>query len=401
MREKRPAETRRKESKRHPHKALTPREVSAIREPGRYADGGGLYLLVAPSGSKSWMLRTLVHGRRRDLGLGGAGVVSLAEAREHAHRLRKVARAGGDPLAQRRSERRAVPSFAEAARQFHASVSSGFKNEKHRKQWLASLGSVFEAFGAHRVDAVSSADVLAALSADWLKTPETSRRVLQRVRAVFEWAKAQGFRSGDNPAEGLTKVLPPQRRTVSHHAALPYADVPAFLTDLRGSDAGEVVKLAFEFTVLTAARTSEALHAKWSEFDLKAKTWTVPAARMKANVEHRVPLAPRCLKVLEAARGLADGGDYVFPGRRRSSPLSNMVFLMTLRRMGRDDLTAHGFRSSFRDWAAERTHVPSAVCEAALAHVVRNRVEAAYNRTDLFERRQGLMSAWAKFCVSR
>jgi integrase len=386
---------------RHPHKKLTARSVAALSESGRYADGGGLYLLVAPSGSKSWVLRTVVHGKRCDIGLGGVGLVTLAEAREHAHALRKSARAGGDPLALRRDQRRTVPTLAEAAAQVHGSLSSGFRNDKHRKQWIRSLTDVLKSAGGKRVDVVSSSDLMAALMPNWLKKPETSRRVLQRLRVIFDWCKAQGFRAGDNPTDGLSKVLPKHRETRDHHAALPYQRLPAFVNELRTSEAGEIVKLAFEFLILCASRTSEVLLAQWSEIDTDAKCWAIPASRMKSGVEHRVPLSPRCLKLLEVSRGLSDGGSFIFPGRQPKKPLSNMVFLMTLRRIGHPGLTAHGFRSTFRDWAAEKTNQPRAVCEAALAHALKDKTEAAYNRTDLFERRRELMGAWARFATSK
>ncbi len=390
---------------RHPHKALTARTVASTTEPGRVADGGGLYLLVAPGGSKSWVLRTVVKGKRCDIGLGSVAMVSLADARDEAQRLRKVARAGGDPLTARRHERRPVPNFEAAATQVHAAHAIGFKNDKHRKQWLSSLVGVFSAFGSKRVDAVTSADILAALTPNWLKLPETSSRVLQRIRVVFDWCKAQGFCSGDNPTQGITKVLPKHRGVRGHHAALPYQHLPGFLHTLRETEAGELVKLAFEFTILCASRTSETLDATWAEIDLDAKTWRIPAHRMKKGVEHRVPLSPRCVEILEAAKGLSDGGPYVFPGRSTAKalpkPLSNMVFLMALRRMGRADITPHGFRSTFRDWAAERTNFPRAVCESALAHTLRDKTEAAYNRTDLFDRRRELMESWSRFATAK
>ena len=385
---------------RHPHKALAARTVNTISAPGRYADGGGLYLLVAPGGSKSWVLRTVVRGRRCDIGLGSVTLVSLADARDEAQRLRRIARAGRDPLTERRQERRVVPTFEGAATQVHSAHAATFKNIKHRKQWLSSLAGVFAAFGGKRVDVVTSADVLAALSPTWVTRPETSRRVLQRVQVVFDWCKAQGFCQGDNPTQGVSKVLPKPRATGKHHAALPYQHLPAFLRTLRGADSGEVVKLAFEFTILCAARTAEVLNATWAEVDLGRKAWTIPGARMKAGVQHRVPLSPRCITILKRAQALSDGGPFVFPGRSPKKPLSNMVFLMALRRMERDDVTPHGFRSTFRDWAAERTNVPRAVCEAALAHTLPNKTEAAYNRTDLFDRRRDLMASWAKYATS-
>lgn len=385
--------------RRHPHKVLTPREVQALNTPGRFADGGGLYLLVAPGGSKSWMLRTVVMGTRRDIGLGSVTLVSLAEAREEARRLRKIARDDGDPLAERR--RKKVPTFEDAATQVHSAHAASFKNDKHRKQWLSSLNEVFSAFGSKRVDAITSADILAALSPSWLKRPETSRRVLQRVRVVLDWCKAQGFCSGDNPTLGISKVLPKHRAARAHHAALAFQEVPSFVEALRESDAGEVVKLAFEFTILCASRTSETLRATWNEMDLEGKTWTIPGVRMKAGIQHRVPLPERSVEILTQAKALSDGGPYVFPGRRKARPLSNMVFLMTVRRMQRTELTPHGFRSSFRDWAAERTNVPRAVCEAALAHTLRDKTEAAYHRTDLFDRRRDLMASWSRFATSK
>ncbi len=384
--------------RRHPHKALSARAVQTARTTGRtrrIADGGGLYLLVTAGGAKSWVLRTVVRGKRCDIGLGGASLVSLAEAREDAARLRKIARAGGDPLGERRRQQRQVPTFEEAATQVHASHAASFKNQKHRRQWLSSLGDVFSAFGTKPVDTVSSADILAALSRRWLTRPETSRRVLQRIGVIFEWCRAQGFCENGNPTDGVTKALPKHRRIQAHHAALPYPQVAAFVETLRASDANEVVRLAFEFTILCAARTSETLGAMWGEVDLEERAWTVPSARMKGGVEHRVPLPPRCVEIVERAMAISGEAHYVFPGRTANKPLSNMAFLMTLRRMQRTDITVHGFRSTFRDWAAERTNYPRAVCEAALAHRLRDRTEAAYHRTDLFDRRRALMDAWA------
>lgn len=387
-------------SGRHPHNALTARTVSATTTPGRYADGGGLYLLVGPSGSKSWVLRTLVHGKRTDIGLGSVAFVSLAEGRAEAQRLRRIARKGEDPLAARRHASRPVPTFHDAATAVHAAHAATFKNAKHRKQWLSSLGDVFAAFGAKRVNAITSADILTALGPTWLTRPETSRRILRRIRAVLAWCRAQGFCEGDSPTEGLTAVLPRQRVSNRHHASLPYPQLPAFICALRESEAGEVVTLALEFTIVCAARTSETLHATWAEVDLGAQTWTIPSARMKSGREHRVPLSPRAVTILSRAQTLADGGPYVFPSRSPQKPLSNMAFLMTLRRMGRRDITTHGFRSTFKDWCSERTNTPNAVSEAALAHTIKDKVEAAYHRSDLFEKRRGLMVTWARYVTS-
>lgn len=389
----------------HPHQALTTRTVQARHTPGRIADGNGLYLLVGPTGSKSWMLRTVVHGTRRDIGLGGVRLTSLAEAREEAQRLRKIARNDGDPLVERR--RRRVPTFEDAARLVHAAHAASFKNVKHRKDWLSSLGAVFAAWGTQRVDAVTSADILTALGPQWLVRPETSRRVLQRIRVVFDWCKAQGYCPGDNPTHGITKVLPKHRGEQQHRPSLPYQEIPAFLAALHTSDAGEIVQLALEFLILSGTRTVETLGARWLEVDLDAKTWAIPGIRMKGGLEHRVPLSPRCLRILERAKTISDGGPYVFPGRRVGKPLSNMALLMTTRRMTQQQVfvpsrpyVPHGFRSSFRVWAEEQTRSSHEVKEAALAHKVGNKTEAAYNRSDLFDQRRELMDIWAKFATA-
>jgi integrase len=288
-----------------------------------------------------------------------------------------------------------VPTFKEAAQKVHAAHAATFKNAKHAAQWLASLeADVFPVFGARPINAIESGDVLKALSPIWTTKAETARRLKQRIKVVLDWAKASGYRSGDNPVDGLTKVLPRARQAPTHHPALPYAHVPAFVQALRETDAGESTKLAFEFLILTAARTSEVLGARWEEVDRESKTWTIPGARIKAGREHRVPLAARSLELLKKAEALADGGPFVFPGRSPKAPLSNMAFLMRLRRMKRTDITAHGFRSSFRDSAAEKTNTPRAVVEAALAHVIKDKTEAAYFRSDLFELRRKFMDSW-------
>ena len=369
--------------------------VRNVSKAGRYTDGNGLYLVVDESGAKRWLLRTVIQGKRRDLGLGGVRLVSLSQAREEAARLRKIARAGGDPLAERRKERRVVPTFKEAAQQVHAAHSKSFRNAKHAVQWITTLESyAFPFFGTRRVDQIEPADVLKALGDIWLTIPETARRVRQRMKTVFDWARAKGYRTGDNPVEGISKVLPKHTEPQNHHAALPHAKVGEFVQKLRQYE-GVSTRLAFEFLVLTASRTSEVLNAKWNEFDLNQKVWVVPADRMKAKREHRVPLSTRCIEILKRAKTIADGGEYVFPGSATGKPLSNMTLIVALRHMERSDCTPHGFRSSFRDWAEEKTNFPRSVTEAALAHVVKDKTEAAYFRSDLFEKRRKLMDAWA------
>ncbi len=385
---------------RHPDKALTPVKIRALSAPGRYADGNGLYLIVDPSGAKRWMLRTVVHGRRRDIGLGGLNLVSLADAREKAAQYRKLARDGGDPLAEKRRARVAIPSFEDAARTVHKSHSSAWRNKKHAAQWINTLSTyVFPEIGKKRIDQIDTPDILKVLSPIWLTKAETARRVKQRIGTVLDWAKASGFRDGENPIGGVSKGLPRQPDRKIHFSALPYLDVPNFIINVRRSDARVSAKLAFEFLILTATRTSELIAATWREFDLEKKVWIIPAERMKAGREHRVPLCDRCIEILTEARKISDGTGLIFPGRSPDRPLSNMVFLMTLRRM-KVDVTAHGFRSAFRDWAAERTNFPREVCELALAHANRDKVEAAYRRGDLFEKRTELMATWAAFVTA-
>ncbi len=388
----------------HPHNKLSPLAVKALKKPGRYADGNGLYLVVSNSGSKKWILRTVVPDptkksgtRRTDIGLGGLSLVSLKEAREEATRLRKIARDGEDPLTARRNARVTVPTFKEAAIQVHLEHSKTWKNEKHAAQWINTLNVyTFPYFGEIPINSVSSVEVLNALSQIWLTKPETARRVRQRIGTVMDWAKAAGHRTGDNPIIGIEKGLPKQPKRQDHHAALPYEEISKFINKLRKINANESTRLAFEFLVLTATRTSEVILAEWSEFDSKNKAWTIPAERMKAGRPHRVPLSPRCIEILKQARNFSNGGTFMFPGRSSKKPLSNTAFLMTIRRM-KKDITAHGFRSSFRDWAAERTNFPREVCEMALAHSVTNKTEAAYLRGDLFDKRRELMDTWAGY----
>ena len=383
---------------RHPEKALTTVQVRALKTAGRHADGHGLYLVVDPSGAKRWLLRIVVQGKRRDIGLGGASLVTLAEAREKALAYRKTARDGGDPLAARRRAQVTVPTFAEAAETVHAEHKATWRNAKHAAQWITTLRTYANPhFGTKRVDQIETPDILRALSPIWLTKGETASRVRQRISTVLDWAKAAGHRSGDNPVEGVTRGLPRQGEREEHHAALPYAEVPAFFARLRAmSGQGEIGRLAFQFLILTAARTGEVLGACWSEIDMAGALWAVPASRMKAGREHRVPLSGRAVEVLTQAKVLAGDSALVFPGRDGVKPRSNMVFSMALRRM-KVQVTAHGFRSSFRDWAAEATNLPREVAEMALAHTIENRVEAAYRRGDLLSKRRELMAQWAVF----
>ncbi len=360
-------------------------------------------LVVQPSGSKSWVQRIVIHGRRRTFGLGGYPATSLKAARQMAFSNRALARQGGDPLALR--ERRDIPDFATAARKVIDIQAGAWRDAgKSRGQWASSLAAyAFPVIGAKRVDQIASADVMAVLLPIWSSKRVTASRVRQRISAVMRWAVAQGYR-GDDPAgaavlQALPKAVGTARR---HHRALAYRDVGDAVRRVRASQAWLGTKLAFEFAVLTAARSGEVRGARWSEVDLPAATWTIPASRMKAQAEHRVPLSGRCLEILAEARRLPElvasvpaGGDLVFPSIK-GKQTSDATISKLLRELG-VDAVPHGFRSSFRDWAAERTNSPHAVMEAALAHVVRNQAEAAYARSDLFERRRTLMERWAAY----
>lgn len=385
----------------HPDKALTVVGIKALKKPGRYADGNGLYLKVSHSGAKRWELRTVVRGKRCDIGLGGLKLVSLAEAREEARKYRAIARDDGDPLAEKRRLRKVVPTFRQAAETVHKDHAKAWKNAKHGDQWINTLKAyAYPVFGDRRVDQIDTPDILRALSPIWLIKQETARRVRQRIGTVLDWCKAAGHRSGNNPIDEISKALPRQSERKGHHAALPYIEVPAFIQKLQGEGEPTIAGLAFEFLVLTAARTNEVLEAKWNEIDLEQAAWTVPASRMKAGREHRVPLAPRCIELLGLAKVLAAGSEFIFPGKSNERSMSNMVLLMTMRRM-KSDYTVHGFRSAFRDWASERTNFAREICEAALAHIVKDKTEAAYRRGDLFERRRELMATWVAFVAAR
>ena len=379
---------------RHPDKALSAAFVRTAA-PGRYCDGQGLYLFVQPSGTRSWVQRIAIRGRRHELGLGSAALVPLAEARTKALANRKIAREGGDPLAEKRRAE-ATPTFAAAAARVLEQKQAGWSNSRHASTWLRSLETyAFPRIGGRLVSEVTSADVLEVLTPIWHEKAQTARRVRQRVRTVLEWAVAMELRP-DNPCDRVGPVLGPQRAPVQHMRALPHRDVPAAVEAVQTSGAAPVVKLAFEFLVLTAARWGEVRGAEWAEIDTSDRVWTIPALRMKAKRGHRVPLCRRAAEILEAARTLGDGsGPLVFPNGD-GTPLPEKK----LRRLLQDRNIAavpHGFRSTFRDWATERTNHPREVVEAALVHMVHNKVQTAYARSDLFERRRRLMDEWAAY----
>jgi integrase len=401
-------------------------EVAKAKGPAVLHDGGGLYLRVAPNrqgrggnerpGAKSWVFRFQLDGKRRDMGLGPYPDISLAEARRRASDHRNQRRDGIDPLdakaAQRQAQRLAVATgrtFRECAAEFIEKNRVAWRNAKHRQQWENTLATyVYPTLGDLPVSAIDAGLVVQVLDPIWAEKPETASRVRGRIEAVLDAATVRGFRQGPNPAQwkgNLAHILPARSklRKVAHHAALPFDQMLDFLAALR--DREGMAARALELAILTVTRTDEVLGAPWGEIDLISKIWTIPAERMKPRREHRVPLSDAAVDVLNAVRPLAlmrdgetDPAAPVFPGPRRALPMSNMVMLMLLRRMKRADLTIHGFRSTFRDWAAERTAFPSEVAEMALAHKIGSKVEAAYRRGDLFEKRRSLMEAWAAFC---
>jgi integrase len=391
-------------------------EVAKVKGPAVLHDGGGLYLRVSPAGSKAWVFRFQLDGKRRDMGLGPYPDISLAEARRRAAEHRNQRRDGIDPLdaklLQRQAQRLAATkgrTFRECAAEFIEKNRAGWRNAKHRQQWENTLTTyVYPTLGELSVSAIDTGLVVQVLDPIWVGKPETASRVRGRIEAVLDAATVRRFRQGPNPAQwkgNLAHLLPARSRVrkVEHHAALPFDEMPEFLSVLRYRQG--MAARALEFAVLTVARTGEVLGALWGEIDLQAQVWTVPADRMKAGRQHRVPLSAAAVAVLEAVSPLALTKDEkpdpvapIFPGPRRALPMSNMTMLMLLRRMKRDDLTAHGFRSTFSDWAAERTAYPREVVEMALAHTIGNKVEAAYRRGDLFEKRRQLMADWASFC---
>ena len=379
---------------RHPQKALSAAFVRSA-PPGRHCDGNGLYLFVQPSGTRSWIQRLVIRGRKRELGLGSLALVSLAEAREKALTNRKLARSGGDPLAEKRRAE-GIPTFAEAARRVVEQKRAGWRNPGSATNWLRSLDAyVFPRIGKIAVSEVTSADMLEVLTPIWHLKAETARAVRHRMRAVLEWSIAMGWRT-DNPCDRLLPVLGLQHDVVQHRRALPHGEVAAALVRVRVSEPATADRLALEFLVLTAARGGEVRGAPWTEIDREDGVWTIPASRMKANRPHRVPLCGRALEILDAARTLGGGHSPIVFVTERGQPLNNKRMCRLLEKY-RIAAVPHGFRSSFRDWAAEETDHPREVIEAALAHVVRNPVEAAYARSDLFERRRRLMDDWAGY----
>jgi integrase len=392
--------------------ALSPLAVKNAK-PGRHADGGGLHLLVKESGARSWVYRFMLAGKSRDVGLGaaaGAGALSLADARDAASALRLKVKAGTDPLEERQRGAAEALAAAQAAKvasvtfkavadAYIAANEGSWRNDKHRQQWRNTLATyAFPVVGDMPVASVETAHVLSILEPIWKAKPETASRVRGRIETVLDAAKARGYRQGENPARWrghLAQILPARTRlSRGHHKALPYSELPQFVGKLREREA--VAALALEFAILTATRSGEVLGATWGEVDRDKAVWTIPAGRMKAGKEHRVPLSPRALEILACVEPLP--GTHLFPGAKGGA-LSGMAMAMLLRRM-EVDVTVHGFRSAFRDWAAECTGYAHEVAEMALAHTIGNKVERAYRRGDLFDKRRRLMDDWASYSAS-
>ncbi|MBK5355409.1 tyrosine-type recombinase/integrase [Pseudomonas sp. TH41] len=390
---------------------LNPKQVDNVTEPGTYEDGEGLRLVVKASGKKSWVLRFQLAGKRREMGLGGFPDVTLKEARSKAIDQRKLLQQKIDPLTERDATRLALQKAEQAQKakaitfksvtlDYIAAHRAGWKNAKHAQQWENTLTTyAFPILENLNTEDVTTEHVLQVLTPIWQSKSETASRVRNRIEMVLDAAKARGLREGENPARWrghLDKLLPPRSKVkvVVHHPALPWAEMPAFMKEIVKHD--DLSYKAMQLTILTACRTNEILGATWAEFDLDKKVWKIPPHRMKAAKEHRVPLNDAALSLLKSLAQVRSDS-YVFPGAREGKPLSNMSMLMALRRMKREDLTMHGFRSTFRDWAAESTNYPREVCEQALAHVRQDKAEAAYFRGDLFDKRRALMTDWAEY----
>lgn len=378
-------------------KTGTPLSATAVRnlkEPGKYYDLHGLFLRIEPTGSRRWVQRVSVAGRQREIGLGSADLVTLAEARELAVSNKKLARAGGDPLAAKQ-ERVAIPSLNEAIDKVIELNAPTWTNAKHAAQFKSTLTNyVTPKLGRRPINDIQAADILSVLQPIWVDKNETARRVKQRIGTVMKWAIAQGYRS-DDPTLALNQVLPKPNRKPKHRASLPYTDVADCLNVIKNSDAMLSTKLAIELLVLTATRSGEVRLANWSEIDFEARTWTIPAARMKMKEVHIIPLSDRALDVLHQAKALGDNS-LIFPGMRSGRPMSDMTMSKLVKELGYP-VDIHGFRTSFRTWVQEQTNTAHEVAERALAHKTTNKVEAAYARSDLFEKRRKLMDGWASY----
>ena len=388
---------------------LNARLVETLTDPGRHADGGTLYLSITPTGSKRWVFFYTLNKKQREMGLGGYPTVSLKVAREKAALARVQLSQGIDPLAEKAKAAAAVakeeakaPTFKDCVDQFLASMEPSWRNDKHRAQWRMTLDVYAQPLHDKQPAEIQTEDVLKVLNPLWQKVPETASRLRGRIEMILDYAKAKGWRTGENVAAWrghLKNVLPARKKlTRGHHAAMDYKDVPAFVKELQ--DADSIGAQALEFLIHTAARSGEVMGATWPEIDLEAAIWTIPASRMKAGKEHRVPITGRALEIVKRLHENHQS-EYVFPGVKKGKPLSNMAMEMVMRRMKRDQFTVHGFRSAFRDWAGDATSFPREVAEQALAHRVGDATEQAYRRNDALEKRRKMMDAWTDHLQSK
>jgi len=378
---------------------LSARKVESLKRPGRHCDGGGLYLSVAKGGSKSWCYMWVIKGRRREMGLGGYPGVTLSNARGRAQVAREMVANGKNPILERRKE--VVLTFGEAADHLVENLKQDWSSEKHREQWKRTVTHYCEPIREIPVRQITTDDVLRVLKPIWSTKDETARRLRSRIERILDYASAHNWREGDNPARWnghLRDILPKQDKSKrKNFASMPYEELAGFLKTLRSTNT--LGSMALEFTILTAARTNETLGARWSEFDLEDRLWSIPAERMKGNQVHDVPLCNRAIEILNAARPYKNS-DFVFPGAKKGKPLSNMSMSMALRRITEKKCTVHGFRSSFRDWCGDKTSFPREVAEAALAHKVGNKVEQAYRRRNALEKRRELMTEWGRYVTA-
>ena len=378
--------------------ALSATRVKALKDPGRYSDGGGLHLFISRAGRKSWVLRITIDGRRRDIGMGGYPSVSLAQARDKAGNYRAAVAEGRDPLAEKRAP--AIPTFREVAHTVYEANKPRWRSGKQVANWMQTLERhAMPALGRTPLDRIDRGDVLRVLTPIWATRPETARKVRQRMRAVFRWAMAHGFMETNPAGEAIDGALPSMPKVKSHFRALPYQEVGEALRTVDASQASMSARLCFRFLVLSAARSGEARGALWDEIELQDRVWRILPERMKAGAEHRVPLSAQALDVLNEASALRDESGLMFPSpMKRKSAMSDMTLMKVLRSTGlAERATVHGFRSSFKNWTLEQTDTPWAVSEAALAHTLGNSTEQAYARSDLFERRRALMQLWADY----
>ena len=378
-------------------KKLTARFVDSIKEPGKYYDVNNLFLRVYKAGSKNWVQRVTINGKRREIGLGNANLIPLSEARELAFDNLRMVKKGIDPVAIT-EKKKSIPTFEEAALKVHEINRPSWTNEKHAAQFISTLKTyAFPHIGALKVDRIETSHILSILTPIWLAKAETASRVRQRLSTVLKYCKAQKWRHDDPADRHIIEALPKQRRKSNHMKSMDYREVGSFLKEIRNSSAGMTTKLALEFAILNASRSGEVRYAKWDEID--EKIWTIPAERMKAKIAHRIPLTERCIEILEEAKRISLGSDYIFCGYRKDKPLSENTFNKLIKELG-FDIHTHGFRTSFKTWTQEQTNYPREVAEKQMAHSLSDKAEATYARSDLLEKRLALLDTWAVYILN-